>query len=48
MRKPKRKMSDTNLRHGEIDLKPNLVGEEENEFDLAQSLLTLRLNINTR
>ena len=34
-RKPKRKMSDTNLRHGEIDLKPSLVGEDENDFDLA-------------
>ena len=41
-------MSDSNLRHGEINLKPNLVGEDENEFDLAQSLLTLQINIHNK
>ena len=31
-----------------IDLKPNLVAEDENEFDLAQSLLTLQINIHNK
>jgi hypothetical protein len=42
-------MSATNLSDkAGNSLKPNLINEEEPEFDLAQSLLTLQLNINTK